>query len=72
MQIGLHYQVKLRWVSGQDSLPNITGVWTRLCGYFLSRHEDDICVDHNIIGNNLLLAISSVGHQKCLTQWYSW
>jgi len=41
-------QVKPKWASG--SLKNkigcqkiFTGVWTGLCGYFLSDHKDDIC-----------------------------
>ena len=48
VQMGLHSQVKLRWVYG--SLKGkigcqrlLTYAWTRLCGYLLPNREDDIC-----------------------------
>jgi len=43
-------------------------VWTRLCEFFLPGREDDICADHCIIGSDLPLTTSSIGHQECLSQ----
>jgi len=77
VQMSLYYQVKPRWVSG--SLKGeigcqrfLTGVWAWLCGYVFSSHENDIYADHSVIGNDLPLATSSVEHQECISQSYSW
>jgi len=75
--MGSYYQVKPWWVSsslkgeiGRQKL--LTGVWAWLYGYLLFSHENDISVDHGVIVSDLTLATSSVGHQECISQWYSW
>ena len=59
--MGLHCQVKPRWVFGSlkgkiGCQKLLVGVWTGLCGYLLTDHEDDICVDLGVIKSNLPLA----------------
>ena len=67
--MGLHYQVKPKWVSsslkGKIGCQKIfTGVWTGLCGNLLSGRENDICVGPCVIGSDIPLATSSVGHKN--------
>jgi len=40
--------------------------------YLLLDSEDDICAGLCVISSNISLVTSSVGHQKYLSQWYSW
>ena len=40
--------------------------------YLLPGYEDDICVGHCDISNDIPLITSSIGHQECFSQWNSW
>ena len=71
--MGLHCQVKPRWISGSlkgdiDSQRILTGVCTKLCGYLLTDSEHDILTDLGVLSSNIPLATSSVRHQEYFSQ----